>query len=137
MRPHRRCGNDSSTGLVANPGNCTIGPKYPMYWLQAEGNNVRLSPFHSHPLPCPVLIALQMFEGYYDVPYYGDKMGFHDGAQNDIFQNAYVSSLGPSATASTNARREVPVAAPTPNPDMRGMLKRHKRMMDVAGHGSL
>lgn len=72
-----------------------------------------------------------MFEGYYDVPTYNDKMGFHDGAQNDIFQNAYVSSLGPSATA--NARREVPVAAPTPNPRV---VKKHKRTMALAGHGS-
>lgn len=45
-----RCGDDTSTGLVANPGNCTIGPKYPIYWLQAEGNNVR--PHVPHPTLC-------------------------------------------------------------------------------------
>ena len=106
-----------------------------MYWLQAEGNNVRpylhtpRSP-HVHALTPP-----QMFEGYYDVPTYNDKMGFHDGAQNDIFQDAYISSLGPgSATATPNARREVPVAAPTPNPAR--VVKKHKRTMALAGHGS-
>ncbi|KAH9838462.1 uncharacterized protein C8Q71DRAFT_722637 [Rhodofomes roseus] len=113
----RQCGTDTTTGLTANPGNCTIGPKYPIYWLQAERNN--------------------FFEGYYDVPYYNQKMGFQPGAQDDIFQDAYISSLGPgSATATAAARREVPVAEATPNPDVRGMMKRHKRMMDL-GHGSL
>ncbi|KAI0734152.1 hypothetical protein C8Q72DRAFT_771037 [Fomitopsis betulina] len=110
----RQCGDDTSTGLVANPGNCTIGPKYPIYWLQAEGNN--------------------MFEGYYDVPTYNDKMGFHDGAQNDIFQDAYISSLGhSSATATANARREVTVAAPT---STARVVKKHKRTMGLTGHGS-
>ena len=75
--------------------------------------------------------VMQMFEGTYSPPFYTDLYNFKDGAQNDIFQNAYVSSLGPSATA--NARREVPVAAPTPNPRV---VKKHKRTMALAGHGS-
>ncbi|KAH9917021.1 uncharacterized protein B0H18DRAFT_1123859 [Fomitopsis serialis] len=129
-------------GSVANPGNCTIGPKYPMYWMQAEGNNVRppSDPRDISFLDITMLTGrVQMFEGYYDVPVYGDKMGFHDGAQNDIFQDAYVSSLGPGSapTSSANARRDVPVAQATPAPEARGMLKRHKRMLDLAGHGSL
>lgn len=75
-----------------------------------------------------------MFEGYYDVPTYNDKMGFHDGAQNDIFQDAYISSLGPSsATATANARREVTVAAPT---STARVVKKHKRTMGLTGHGS-
>ncbi|KZT07590.1 uncharacterized protein LAESUDRAFT_771743 [Laetiporus sulphureus 93-53] len=98
----RRCGEDSDFNEAANPGNCTIGPKYPMYWMQAEQNN--------------------MFEGYYMPPAYNDIYGYHDGPQDDIFQDAYISSLGPSATAA--ARREVPDVAPTPAP---GMVRRHRR----------
>ncbi|PCH42354.1 hypothetical protein WOLCODRAFT_137865 [Wolfiporia cocos MD-104 SS10] len=91
----RRCGADPTQNQEANPGNCTIGPKYMMYWLQAEGNN--------------------MFEGYYMPPHYNDVYGFHDGAQNDIFQDAYISSLGPSSTAAAR-REDVPVAPPTAVP---------------------
>lgn len=38
----RRCGADSDDGYPqATPGNCTYGAKQPLYWLQAERNNVR------------------------------------------------------------------------------------------------
>lgn len=38
----RQCGADAASGHPANPSNCTIGPKNPLYWDQAEDNNVRL-----------------------------------------------------------------------------------------------
>jgi len=107
----RRCGADPDQNEAANPGNCTIGPKNPMYWLQAEQNN--------------------MFEGYYMPPYYNSIYGFQDGQQDDIFQNAYVSSLGPSqaGVVPTNAakRDEIPAAVATPIPT--SMVKRHKRVL--------
>ncbi|OSX58817.1 hypothetical protein POSPLADRAFT_1049008 [Postia placenta MAD-698-R-SB12] len=110
----RRCGADSDQNEAANPGNCTIGPKLPMYWMQAEGNN--------------------MNEGYYMPPVYNDIYGFHDGAQDDIFQDAYVSSLGasqpgvvPSATAAANRRAEIPEPVVTPPPA--SLVRRHKRTL--------
>jgi hypothetical protein len=40
----RRCGVDSANGKWhAAPGNCTYGAKQPLYWFQAERNNVRPS----------------------------------------------------------------------------------------------
>ncbi|EMD34047.1 hypothetical protein CERSUDRAFT_67654 [Gelatoporia subvermispora B] len=78
----RRCGADPDNGRPdPTPGNCTIGPKNPLYWYQQEGNN--------------------MFEGTYSPPFYNALYGWDDGAQNDIFQDAYISSLGPAAPAST------------------------------------
>ncbi|OCH95365.1 hypothetical protein OBBRIDRAFT_745520 [Obba rivulosa] len=78
----RRCGADPANGVPnATPGNCTVGPKNPLYWYQQEGNN--------------------MFEGTYSPPFYNALYGWTDGAQDDIFQNAYISSLGPGAPAAT------------------------------------
>ncbi|KAI0303823.1 hypothetical protein B0F90DRAFT_1626336, partial [Multifurca ochricompacta] len=61
----RRCGADPDNNVPAHPSNCTYGPKQPLYWYQAEGNN--------------------MFEGTYTPPLYNDLYHFLDGAQNDIF----------------------------------------------------
>ncbi|KIJ14235.1 hypothetical protein PAXINDRAFT_116292 [Paxillus involutus ATCC 200175] len=62
----RRCGADPEHGVTqATPSNCTVGAKQPLYWLQAEGNN--------------------MFEDYMGPPLYNDLYDFKDGAQNDIF----------------------------------------------------
>jgi hypothetical protein len=37
----RRCGADPANGKPsAVPGNCTYGAKQPLYWYQAEQNNV-------------------------------------------------------------------------------------------------
>ncbi|CCM04330.1 uncharacterized protein FIBRA_06501 [Fibroporia radiculosa] len=124
----RRCGEDPDFDEAANPGNCTIGPKYPMYWYQAEGNN--------------------MFEGTYMPPAYNSIYGFKDGAQDDIFQDAYVSSLGsssagiyPSATPvskradgeDVDASLPPPVTTPAPLPtpvpaEHARMHKHHKRL---------
>ncbi|KAN0092649.1 hypothetical protein V8E55_003433 [Tylopilus felleus] len=78
----RRCGADPANGKShAVPGNCTYGAKQPLYWYQAEGNN--------------------MFEGTYSPPFYNDLYNFLDGAQNDIFQDSYASIPvpGPNQTA--------------------------------------
>ncbi|KAF8442202.1 hypothetical protein L210DRAFT_3611694 [Boletus edulis BED1] len=78
----RRCGADPENGKKdAVPGNCTYGAKQPLYWFQAEGNN--------------------MFEGTYAPPFYNDLYNFKEGAQNDIFQDSYASmpEPGPQQTA--------------------------------------
>src|SRR5258708_15926755 len=42
----RYCGADPAKGKVADPSNCTYGAKSPMWWLQAERNNVSsLTPY--------------------------------------------------------------------------------------------
>ncbi|KAG9007349.1 hypothetical protein FRB90_009429 [Tulasnella sp. 427] len=63
----RRCGHDPVLNRNGDPKNCTVGAKQPLYWLQNERNN--------------------MFEGYYDPPFYNDLYGYKEGAQNDIFVN--------------------------------------------------
>ncbi|KAI1797154.1 hypothetical protein LXA43DRAFT_1089047 [Ganoderma leucocontextum] len=80
----RRCGADPDNGhSTATPGNCTIGAKWPMYWYQKERNN--------------------MFEGTYEAPYYNDLYGWHDGAQEDVFQDGVISSLAGSVASATSA----------------------------------
>ncbi|KAF8501716.1 hypothetical protein F5888DRAFT_1941595 [Russula emetica] len=63
----RRCGPEQSNNFTWNYANCTYGPKQPFYWYQAERNN--------------------MLEGTYTPPLYRDLYNFHDGGQNDIFEN--------------------------------------------------
>ncbi|KAH9948617.1 hypothetical protein B0H21DRAFT_231728 [Amylocystis lapponica] len=86
----RRCGADPNNGRPnADLGNCTVGPKQPFYWYQQERNN--------------------MFEGTYAPPLYTDLYYPNDGAQEDIFQDAYISSLGPGSGGSAST----PAAAPS------------------------
>jgi hypothetical protein len=59
--------------MTWNYANCTYGPKQPFYWYQAERNN--------------------MLEGTYTPPLYLDLYNFHDGAQNDIFENTTDTGL--------------------------------------------
>ncbi|TFK50100.1 hypothetical protein OE88DRAFT_1736379 [Heliocybe sulcata] len=76
----RRCGADPANGRhEASTGNCTYGAKQPFYWFQKEKNN--------------------MFEGTYSPPFYNDLYNFKDGAQDDIFQDSYVSMPPPSPNA--------------------------------------
>nr|GAT52486.1 predicted protein [Mycena chlorophos] len=76
----RRCGADSAHDKWhAAPGNCTYGAKQPLYWFQAEQNN--------------------MFEDTYSPPIYTDMYAFKDGAQDDIFQDSYIFLPDPSPTA--------------------------------------
>ncbi|CCM02225.1 uncharacterized protein FIBRA_04305 [Fibroporia radiculosa] len=83
----RRCGADPANGRPeASPGNCTYGAKQPLYWFQAEGNN--------------------MFEGTYSPPFYNDLYNFLDGAQEDIFEDSYPNGIPPPSPNST----VVPVA---------------------------
>ncbi|KAI0926218.1 hypothetical protein AcV5_008732 [Taiwanofungus camphoratus] len=106
----RRCGADPTNGRPnATPGNCTTGPKWPFYWDQLEDNN--------------------MFEGLYSPPVYNDLYGFFDGAQKDIFQDAFINSLGagsgsgsaaaPTGSASSSVapvQTPAPTFAPAPAP---------------------
>lgn len=67
------CGPEQSNNFTWNYANCTYGPKQPFYWYQAERNN--------------------MDEGTYTPPLYQDLYNFHDGAQNDIFENTTDTGL--------------------------------------------
>lgn len=78
----RYCGADPAKGKVAAPNNCTYGAKSPMWWLQAEGNN--------------------MFEDGMDAPTYNDRYHFTNGAQNDIFGDQPTSSYPPTSTPPVN-----------------------------------
>lgn len=79
-RVARRCGADpDNKKLQSAPGNCTYGAKAPFYWFQAERNN--------------------MFEGAFSPPVYNDLYNFIDGAQNDIFDDSYLSIPEPSPNA--------------------------------------
>ncbi|EAU85153.1 hypothetical protein CC1G_06169 [Coprinopsis cinerea okayama7 len=72
-RVARRCGRDEKRGRFTNDlGNCTAGAKTPFYWVQAERNN--------------------MFEGPHSPPVYNDLYGFSNGAQDDIFEDSYITS---------------------------------------------
>ncbi|KAJ7142133.1 hypothetical protein C8R43DRAFT_582201 [Mycena crocata] len=54
-----------------NPGGCTSGPKQMIYWNQADGNNIQVDGYDAN--------------GERKSPAYNAKLGFPDGAQNDIF----------------------------------------------------
>jgi len=74
-------------------GNCTTGAKSPMWWLQAEGNN--------------------MFNDYMNPPTYVNY--FKDGAQNDIFGDSPVSSYPTSTdwhSTSTTTSTSTSTSAP-------------------------
>ncbi|EMD31282.1 hypothetical protein CERSUDRAFT_145210 [Gelatoporia subvermispora B] len=97
----RRCGADPANGKPnASPGNCTYGAKQPLYWFQAEQNN--------------------MFEGQYAPPFYNDLYNFVDGPQNDIFADSYPNGIPPPSPNSTVVPSaflggsSIPVAASTP-----------------------
>ncbi|GBE89992.1 hypothetical protein SCP_1800140 [Sparassis crispa] len=78
----RRCGADPANGKPnAAPGNCTYGAKQPLYWFQAEDNN--------------------MFEGTYSPPFYNDLYNLVDGSQNDIFADSYPGGILPPSANST------------------------------------
>lgn len=54
-----------------NTSACVTGPKQMIYWNQLEGNNIEVEGFDLH--------------GQNRSPAYNNKLGFKDGAQNDIF----------------------------------------------------
>jgi len=103
------CGAEPEKGLAARPSNCTQGAKSPLFWLQKERNN--------------------MFEGYYSPPLYQDLYNFVQGAQNDIFVDAVVTTPLPSSTHTPAALENtpaivdavkpttpVPTTSPSPSP---------------------
>ncbi|KAF8337592.1 uncharacterized protein EI90DRAFT_3256312 [Cantharellus anzutake] len=74
----RYCGADSAKNKPAVPSNCTYGAKSPMWWFQAEGNN--------------------MFEDAMDAPTYNDRYHFSQGAQVDIFGDVPATSYSSSTS---------------------------------------
>ncbi|PFH47251.1 hypothetical protein AMATHDRAFT_77284 [Amanita thiersii Skay4041] len=84
----RRCGEDKRNNkLFSAPGNCTYGAKQPFYWFNLEGNN--------------------MFEGPFSPPVYNDLYNFRDGAQDDIFQDSYVTIPEPAPNAALPVLKDV------------------------------
>ncbi|KAF9555468.1 hypothetical protein CPC08DRAFT_712012, partial [Agrocybe pediades] len=61
-----------------NPGGCTKGAKQMIYWNQNSGNNIQVSGYDQ--------------AGEFKSPAYNSKLGFPDGAQNDIFAGPPSSS---------------------------------------------
>ncbi|KIO31600.1 hypothetical protein M407DRAFT_67766 [Tulasnella calospora MUT 4182] len=80
----RRCGHDPVLNRNGDPKNCTVGPQQPLYWLQNERNN--------------------MFEGYYDPPFYNGLYGYKNGAQDNIFVDAQGNSEGSSGSTTTTTK---------------------------------
>ncbi|KAG8911118.1 hypothetical protein FRC01_005920 [Tulasnella sp. 417] len=80
----RRCGHDPVLNRDGDPKNCTVGAKQPLYWLQNERNN--------------------MFEGYYDPPFYNGLYGYKNGAQDDIFVNEQGNYEGSSGSTTTTTK---------------------------------
>ncbi|KAH9847529.1 hypothetical protein C2E23DRAFT_848249 [Lenzites betulinus] len=90
----RRCGADPDFGKPdAAPGNCTYGAKQPLYWFQAERNN--------------------MFEGTYAPPFYLDLYNFKDGSQDDIFVDSYAEIPPPSPNSTVVPTLQRPQATAT------------------------
>jgi len=69
---------------LEDPTQCVAGPKQLIIYNEATGNN---------------------YNGYstHGPPGYNMKMGFHDGAQNDIFVDGTGSSLSPANSSNHNA----------------------------------
>jgi len=88
----RRCGADTVTPKAADPSNCTVGAKQPLYWYQAERST--------------------FFEGTYAPPFYNDLYGFPDGAQLDIFVDQAGNQVSSGASGSSSSS----VAGPTSTP---------------------
>ncbi|KAF9525849.1 hypothetical protein CPB83DRAFT_795622 [Crepidotus variabilis] len=55
----------------SNPGSCRTGAKQMIYWSQTDGNNIEVSGYD--------------LSGSPKSPGYNMKLGFHNGAQTDIF----------------------------------------------------
>ncbi|KAF8162702.1 hypothetical protein B0H34DRAFT_834971 [Crassisporium funariophilum] len=79
----RVSGSTSNTAIAApkppvwcegNPGACTKGAKQMIYWNQNEGNNIQVDGYDQ--------------SGSFKSPGYNGKLGFNEGAQNDIFAGA-------------------------------------------------
>ncbi|KZO90689.1 hypothetical protein CALVIDRAFT_542443 [Calocera viscosa TUFC12733] len=102
----RRCGDDPSLNMPADPSNCTGGvnggAKQGLYWLQQDGNN--------------------MFEDYYHPPLYNALYGYLDGAQTDIFVSdgaaATPTSSSDSASATSTSSGSATTSAATLAPDV-------------------
>ncbi|PPQ91790.1 hypothetical protein CVT25_000435 [Psilocybe cyanescens] len=67
-----------------NPGACVKGSKQMIYWNQNEGNNIAVDGYD--------------LAGDFKSPAYNSKLGFADGAQNDIFSGAPSAPAGNSGS---------------------------------------
>ncbi|KAI0090264.1 hypothetical protein BDY19DRAFT_992477 [Irpex rosettiformis] len=79
--------------------NCTVGATQPMYWYQAERNN--------------------MFENQYDAPTYDDRYGWHDGAQTRVFEDGHIAG-GNDTPASTPSPTSSSISSPSSTPASSG-----------------
>lgn len=88
-----------------NPSKCTKGAKQMIYWNQQDGNNVQVSG--------------QDLSGMPKSPAYNNKLGFPDGAQNDIFEppsnggGSGSGSPGPSPGSGSGAGSSSSAPSPT------------------------
>lgn len=100
----RVTGATSTTPLAAakppvwcegNQTACTEGAKQMVYWNQNDGNNIEVDGYD--------------LEGSHKSPTYNMKLGFQDGAQNDIFVGAASSpaSTAPQTTPSNSGSGKV------------------------------
>ncbi|KAI0806128.1 hypothetical protein BC629DRAFT_1437619 [Irpex lacteus] len=107
----RYCEHDAS--------NCTVGATQPMYWYQAERNN--------------------MFENQYDAPTYDDRYGWHDGAQTRVFEDGHIAGGNdvPASTPSPVASpASSPASSPSPSPASSGNSGSASGSGAVSGSGS-
>ncbi|KAG8901992.1 hypothetical protein FRB99_004976 [Tulasnella sp. 403] len=102
-QPPRRCGVDHISGRTADPKNCTIGAKQPLYWYQKERNNVA--------------------GDTYDPPYYNGYLGWADGAQNDIF----VDGSGNPVNGDPSQSKDQPHPPPAPPAQQQGQGQPQKQ----------
>ncbi|KAG6818885.1 hypothetical protein H0H93_000622 [Arthromyces matolae] len=87
-----------------NPSKCVQGAKQMIYWNQAEGNNIQVSG--------------NDLSGNPKSPAYNQKLGFADGAQNDIFvasgQGSSSSTVAsPASTTSASHPANTPASVPS------------------------
>lgn len=66
---------------------CVKGAKQMIYWHQMEGNNIEVQGYD--------------LSGHPKSPGYNNKLGFSDGAQNDIFASVHTPLPKPSTSASS------------------------------------
>lgn len=125
--PARRCGEDPYLNRPANPANCTVGARTPIYWFQFEGNNVCrlfcqricavLITFALNPNDSLTSLDFQFFEDATTPPLYTDLYGWQDGAQTDIFRSVAFgtdpNSTVTSSLASTAMTSSSPPAGTT------------------------
>jgi len=77
-----------------NPSACTKGAKQMIIWHQAEGDNINTNTGTG--------LAGEQADGQQKSPAYASKLGWSNGAQNDIFESTPDSGDGDSGDSSGN-----------------------------------